>query len=101
LRERERDVVLDMAFYLKDTRIEYRRMVRECGEGRYQVLMVVFKGSEEVLWRRIEGRRGDGEKTMGEEEGREGMHIDRETLGVFLKGFEWPVGEGEIMLTVK
>jgi len=42
---------------------------------------------------------GAGEQ-LGEEGMKEGRPVSRELLGRFLRGFEWPVGEGEIVVEV-
>lgn len=63
---------------------------------RYQIMLVVFKGSEELLWERIRRREGRWrEEGMGE-----GRSVGRELLAQFVKGFEWPEGEGEIVVEV-
>lgn len=89
-------MVLDLAFYEKATREEYRKIVEEVGNGSYEVVLVVFKGSEEVLWGRIEGRR----LAQGNGEG-EGMSVERAVLGEYIEGFEWPDGEGEVVVLVE
>ena len=58
--------------------------------------MVVFRGSEEMLWERIQSR-----EARWEEEGMgEGRPVGRELLRKFLEGFEWPDGEGEICVDI-
>ncbi|CZR64574.1 related to ATP/GTP-binding protein [Phialocephala subalpina] len=94
LEEGERDVVLDLSFWSKEMREEYREIIEKEGGGRYEIVLLVFKGSEEVLWRRVEGRRVQDEKLRENGEGGEGMSVDRETLRGYLEGFEWP-GEDE------
>jgi predicted kinase len=95
-----RDVVLDMAFYNKETRDEYRQIIQEHGGGRYTVCLVVFKGTPDTIWRRIEARRIDMERKKERGDGWEGMSIDRETLNNYDEGFEWPDGEGEIVIDI-
>lgn len=97
LRRGERDVVLDMAFYERKTREAYRGLIGREGGGRYRVVLVVFRGSEEAVWRRLEGRNGRGNG----EGGGEGWGVSREVLGGYLEGFEWPVGEGEVLVKVE
>jgi hypothetical protein len=61
---------------------------------RYKVVLVVFRGREEVIWERIQAREGRWrEEGMGE-----GRPVSRELLAQFLRGFEWPDGEGEIVI---
>lgn len=74
-----------------------REIVERKGKGKYEVLLVVFRGEEEVLWRRIEGRN----ELFGEgKEEREGMRVERDMLKGWMDGFEWPDGEGEIVIDV-
>ncbi len=89
-----KDVVLDMSFWSKEFRDDWRELVEKGGHGKYRVVLVVFRGSEEVLWGRIGRRKGEIEKKG------EGMTIDRETLRMYLEGFEWPDGEGEVFVEV-
>lgn len=56
----------------------------------------MFRGSEEVLWERIQGR----ERAWREEGMHAGRPISRMLLKEFLRGFEWPEGEGEIVIHV-
>ncbi|KAE8444720.1 hypothetical protein EG329_014280 [Mollisiaceae sp. DMI_Dod_QoI] len=101
LRDGKKDVVLDLSFYSKEMRDEYRGMIEEDGEGRCETILVVFKGTEEVLWRRIEERRKWIEEKWSRGEGSEGMSVGRETLRMYLRGFEWPgEDEGGILIEV-
>lgn len=94
LLEARKDVVLDMSFWSKEFRDEWRHLVEKGGHGEYRVVLVVFRGSEEVLWERI-GRRKREIDGKGE-----GMTIDRETLKIYFEGFEWPEGEDEVFVEV-
>jgi predicted kinase len=96
LREGKRDVVLDLSFWEKSQREEWRGLVEGEGRERYGVLLVVCRGEEGVIWERIQEReRGWEEGGIGE-----GRPVSRELLGRFLGGFEWPDGEGEIVVEV-
>jgi hypothetical protein len=92
----KRDVVVDLSFWRKEERGWWRERVTELGKGKYGVALVVFGGSEEVLWERIRGR----EERWKEEGLGEGRPVGRELLGQFVRGFEWPDGEGEIVVDV-
>jgi hypothetical protein len=104
LNEGERDAVLDLS---KERREEYREFIGRMGKGRYGVLLVVFRveggmeREEEVLWGMIEGRRMQDEIAVGKGERRDGVIVSRERLGVFIRGFEWPDGEGEVVVRVQ
>lgn len=97
LREGKRDVVLDMSFYSREMRGVYRGLIETEGGGRYRVVVVVFRAEEEVLWGRIEER----QKRDNAEGGGEGDRVDREMLKRYIEGFEWPVGEGEVVVRVE
>jgi len=56
LREGKRDVVLDLSFWEKKARDEWRGLVEGQGKGVYEVVLVVCRGTEGVIWRRILGR---------------------------------------------
>lgn len=100
LNKGQNNAVLDMSFYSKEFRDEYRKIVEIEGNGRYQILLVVFKGDEETLWERIENRRREHVIAEMEGRGREGVSVDRQTLRMYLSGFEWPDGEGELVVKV-
>lgn len=51
---------------------------------------------ESILWKRIDKR---NRNNVGREDA-EGMIVDREVLRAYLRGFEWPDGEGEIFVDV-
>jgi hypothetical protein len=89
-------VEVDNSFWRRDVREEYRELVEVEGKGRHGVVLVVFRGEEEVIWGRIQGRERMG---IGVWKG-EGRTVDRELLGSFFRGFEWPIGEGEILVDV-
>jgi hypothetical protein len=94
VREGMRDVVLDLSFWSKRSRDEYRELVREEGKGRYGVELVVFRGGEEVIWRRLRRREEKWEK--------EGMGKGDRLVGSCLAG-SWQVlnglsGRGRLLL---
>lgn len=87
--EREKDIVLDRAFYDREDRDEFRAVVGGLG-GR--VVLVYLPVPREELWRRIRGRR---EKGVDADSARE---ISWELLGHFVEGFAVPMGEGEVVI---
>lgn len=93
--------MLDLALYSMEVRDGYRQIVKNKGNGVYEIVLIVFKGGEDVLWRRIERRKLEHEDARKEGKEREGMSINREMLRVWLNEFDWPDGEGEIVLYVK
>lgn len=92
LREGRKDVVLDLSFWNKEMRSEYRELIRE-GGGR-TVLVYLRCKDEEVLWRRIESR------AKGERGADSAFKVTREVLRRYFEGFEEPVGEGEVVVDV-
>jgi predicted kinase len=101
LRVGKEDVVLDLAFYKKEQRDRFRGIVRREGGGRYGVLLVVFRveGGDRG---RVEGRRVDIKRAVRESGERVGgVVVSREVLSGFVGGFEWPGGEGEVVLWVE
>ena len=54
-----------------------------------------------MLWRRVEGRRLADEEARGRGERTDGVIVSREKLRGFVRGFEWPEGEGEVVVRVE
>jgi hypothetical protein len=92
----ERDVVVDLSFWRKEERGWVEGEGHGAGEGEVWGCVGGFQGSEEVLWERIRGR----EERWKEEGLGEGRPVGRELLGQFVRRFEWPDGEGEIVVDV-
>ena len=88
-------MVLERSFYAKEDRDEFRGIAEESGA---RVVLVFLRAEgergKELLWERIR-RRSDGVKTADS-----ALDIDRETFEGYWKGFENPVGEGEIVVEV-
>jgi len=95
------DVVLDLSFYTKSWRDEMRELIREHGKGKYEVLLVVFRGDKEVLWERLKKRNSLFEGVEEDRGSLEGLPVSREMLMGWLDGFEWPDGEGEVVVSVE
>lgn len=90
------DMVLDMSFWEREEREIWRGMVPEG----MRVVTVYFDATEDVLWRRIEERKDQAEKEGGEG-GDAVVHLKREVLAGYVKGFEKPAvdgGEGEVIV---
>ncbi|KAM3522033.1 hypothetical protein NHJ13051_005915 [Beauveria bassiana] len=95
-----RDAVLDLSFYSKEYRDEYKAIVEDVG-GRW--VLVFLDAEKELLWRRIQGRRAARDSIPVESGARDGdsaYDIERETFEMYWKGFEPPMGEGEIRVQV-
>ncbi|KAF2667366.1 P-loop containing nucleoside triphosphate hydrolase protein [Microthyrium microscopicum] len=89
---KNKDVVLDRSFYAKKHRDEYKAIIEQSG-GR--VILVYLKGDRDVLWRRICERRAKG---IDADSARE---ISSGLLDQFMKDFEVPKGEGEVVINVE
>lgn len=63
----EKDVVLDMSFHSREARDKYRKLLEDYGEGNYELITVVFRAEEQVLWERIEERRMKWERKREED----------------------------------
>jgi predicted kinase len=100
LKQAEHDIVLDLSFYSNEWRNETRAMIEKEGRGRHEVLLVVFRGEEEFIWRRIESRNVLFESKLEERRELEGVVVSREMLRAWKEGFEWPDGEGEIIVWI-
>ncbi|OAA42426.1 ATP/GTP-binding protein [Beauveria brongniartii RCEF 3172] len=95
-----RDAVVDLSFYSKEYRDEYKAIVEDAG-GRW--VLVFLDADKELLWRRIQGRRAARDSISVESGARDGdsaYDVERETFEMYWKGFERPMGEGEIRVQV-
>jgi predicted kinase len=92
LLEQKKHVVLDRSFYARKHRDECTAKVERAG-GR--CVLVYLKAERDVLWNRICERRGKG---VNADSARE---ISPALLDQFVRGFEAPEGEGEIVITVE
>lgn len=94
------DAVLDLSFYDKEYRDEYKTIIEGAG-GRW--VLVHLDGKKELLWSRIQGRRAARDAIAVESGGRDGdsaYEIEPETFEMYCSGFEPPSGEGEIRVPV-
>lgn len=89
------DIILERSFYAKEDRDVYRKMVEDAGAR----LVLVFLKAEgekgkDLLWKRI-CKRSEGVKTAAS-----AYDISRGTFERYWDGFEDPVGEGEIVISI-
>jgi predicted kinase len=89
LAEGKDDLVLDRAFYAKEDRDVYKRLVEEAGA---RWVLVYLTAPKEVLWERIHSRRAEGIHADV------ALEISKELLDNFYDNFEVPNGEGEIVV---
>ncbi|UNI21212.1 hypothetical protein JDV02_007222 [Purpureocillium takamizusanense] len=98
LRAENRDVVLDLAFWNKEYRDEFKALIEENG-GRW--VLVFLQAERELLWRRITERRARRDALDETDERRDGdsaFNVDEATFDMYCNGFERPEGEGEIVI---
>ncbi|SCN71881.1 related to ATP/GTP-binding protein [Fusarium fujikuroi] len=101
LQEKSNDVVLDISFYDKEYRDEYKDIVERNG-GRW--VLVYLDAGRDLLWNRIQRRRAERDSLDAKHPKRNGdsaFDINDETFAMYLDGFEPPRGEGEIVIKVE
>ncbi|RSL74309.1 hypothetical protein CEP53_000362 [Fusarium sp. AF-6] len=98
LEEKTRDIVLDLSFWNKEYRDEFKTMIEEFG-GRW--VLVFLDADKEQLWKRITSRKAqrDGQD-LADRTGDSAFDVDRETFDSYYEGFERPFGEGECVIKV-
>ena len=89
--DRKHDIVLDRAFWAKEDRDNFKRLVEESG-GRW--VLVYLKASREVLWRRIK------ERAAKRRNADSAFDMTENILNRYWEGFEEPRGEGETVIEV-
>jgi predicted kinase len=82
---------LDRSFWNRADREEFRAMVEKAGA---RWVLVAFRPDKDVLWRRIRERRQE------EVNADSSLDISEELFERYVKGFEMPGGEGEIIIDV-
>ncbi|GJN78481.1 hypothetical protein PLIIFM63780_001975 [Purpureocillium lilacinum] len=98
LRAKDRDAVLDLAFWNKEYRDEFKSLIEENG-GRW--VLIFLQADRELLWRRITERRARRDAMHETDERRDGdsaFDVDEATFDMYYSGFESPQGEGEIVI---
>ncbi|KAF4964256.1 hypothetical protein FSARC_7810 [Fusarium sarcochroum] len=101
LKEKERDVILDLSFYNKEYRDEYKEIIERNG-GRW--VLVYLDADRDLLWERIRQRRDERDVLGQKDPARDGdssFDIDETTFAMYWDGFEPPEGEGEIVIKVQ
>lgn len=86
----KQDVILDLSFAFRETRDLYRTLIVSNGGEPLLVFMSCL--DEDVLWDRIRKRQEAGVNADAN------FKISRQTLRLYLGGFEVPNGEGEIVV---
>ena len=89
------DVILDLSFYDKPYRDEYKKLVEDAG-GRW--VLVFLDADKDVLWKRVQERRAKRDV-----EGRDGdcaYDVEEDDFHMYLRCFEKPEGEGEVRVVI-
>ncbi|KAM0426536.1 hypothetical protein ACHAPT_008228 [Fusarium lateritium] len=98
LKEKTRDIVLDLSFWNKQYRDDFKAIV-ETGGGRW--VLVFLDADRELLWERITRRKAEREdRTVEDRTGDSAFNVDEETFSMYCEGFERPRGEGECVIDV-
>ncbi|KAK2590149.1 hypothetical protein QQS21_012178 [Conoideocrella luteorostrata] len=100
LDEKSKDIVLDLAFWNKEYREEYKEAIVQHG-GRW--VLVFLHADKDTLKRRIAGRRAERDGLDHNDQRRDGdsaFNVDDDTFNMYYDGFERPDGEGEIIIKV-
>ncbi|KND87618.1 hypothetical protein TOPH_07783 [Tolypocladium ophioglossoides CBS 100239] len=100
LREKQRDIILDLSFWNKGYRDKFKGMVEQNGGQR---VLVFLDAGKDVLRQRIAERRARRDALGERDESQDGdsaFNVDEETFERFCGGFEKPVGEGEVAIKV-
>lgn len=100
LQEKQTDIVLDLSFWNREYREEYKEIIVAYG-GRS--VLVFLDADKELLERRIAGRRAARDALALDDKGRDGdsaYNIEKDTFEMYCNGFERPVGEEEIVIKV-
>ncbi|KAJ4249778.1 hypothetical protein NW762_012120 [Fusarium torreyae] len=101
LKEKERGIVLDLSFYNKEYRDEYKEIVERHG-GRW--VLIYLAADRDLLWERITQRMHKRNALDPDDPARDGdssFDIDETTFDMYWDGFEPPEGEGEIVIKVQ
>ncbi|KAF2427514.1 ATP/GTP-binding protein [Tothia fuscella] len=85
------DVVLDSTLAFKEDRDDWARVVREGGGRR---VLVYLDAKKEILWKRIQ------ERQAIERNADSAFEMTEAILDSYLRGFEVPRGEGEVVLRI-
>lgn len=96
--EPDKDIVLDLSFWNKEYRDEYKALV-DAAKARW--VLVFLEADKETLWGRIQSRRAkrDGAALgTAERNGDSAYDISEEVFEMYWGGFERPEGEGEIVV---
>ncbi|RMJ18555.1 hypothetical protein BHE90_000401 [Fusarium euwallaceae] len=98
LDEKTKDIVLDLSFWNKEYRDEFKAMIENFG-GRW--VLVYLDTDKELLWKRITSRKvqRDGQD-LADRTGDSAFDVDRGTFDSYYEGFERPCGEGECVIEV-
>ncbi|KAF5685906.1 ATP GTP-binding protein [Fusarium denticulatum] len=101
LQNKSNDVVLDLSFYDKEYRDEYKDIVERNG-GRW--VLVYLDAGRDLLWSRIQRRKAERDLLGAKDPERNGdsaFDIDDKTFDMYFGGFEPPNGEEEIVIKVE
>ncbi|KAM0414599.1 hypothetical protein ACHAPT_013560 [Fusarium lateritium] len=98
LEEKEKDIVLDLSFWNKQYRDDYKSIIEGNG-GRW--VLIFLDADRELLWKRITQRSAERDASdVTDRNGDSAFNIDQATFDMYCEGFERPRGEGECVIKV-
>lgn len=83
------NIIIDRSLYAKEDRDEFKQIIEQAGA---RWVLVYFKLSRNLLWRRICERR------KRPVDANSALEISEELFDMYVRGFEHPDGEGEIVV---
>ncbi|EEU41644.1 uncharacterized protein NECHADRAFT_87569 [Fusarium vanettenii 77-13-4] len=93
LKEKTSGIILDLSFWNKEYRDEFKAIIEEFG-GRW--VPVFLDADKELLWKRITSRKAERDgQDSADRTGDSAFDVDRKTFESYCEGFERPCGEGD------
>ncbi|RLL95599.1 hypothetical protein CFD26_103893 [Aspergillus turcosus] len=92
LQQGDTNVVLDFSFAFREDRDEWKALITESG-GRW--VLVYLNADPAEIRRRVAAR-----NALIEKDGDSAFYLTEDVLERYIRGFERPVGEGEIVINV-
>ena len=92
LEDKSKDILLDQSFWSRERRNEVKQLTQNAGA---RWVLVYLKADEATLWRRIETR------TAGVRNADSAFEVTKKVLQGYIKGFEAPESEGEVVINVQ
>lgn len=92
LLENQKDIILERSFYAQKDREEFRALIQKSDAK--CILVYLRATNKEALWQRI------CKRNAGERDANCALDIDRRLFDSYWEGFEEPLDEGAIIITI-